>query len=215
MIRFSKYIFWLLFTQLLVAQAEVRSVGIETRENGLVMTIRLDQSIPQDNITGWNATNGWFYVTLYDVISDSNRLAMTAYSYPVRDFQTITMDESSQLGIKLAKNVDQYEFYLSDTPPEILVSLRYPMEKVPFIADNNTQPEIVKKVGEEIIIQTPPEEPELSFSMKRVKTIGYFLGTALTVTGLIQQDQDPDTPNKELKSGIIILLSTYIFDHVF
>ena len=56
---------------------------------------------------------------------------------------------------------------------------------------------------------------ELSFSMKRVKTIGYFLGTALTVTGLIQQDQDPDTPNKELKSGIIILLSTYIFDHVF
>jgi len=212
---FFKYVLWLGLTQLLVAQAEVRSVGIETRENGLVMTIRLDQSIPQDNITGWNAINGWFYVTLYDAVADSDRLAKTAFKYPVRDFQTITMDESSQIGIKLVKNVDQYEFYLSDSPPEILVSLRYPVERVPFLADKNGHPDKKHGTRKNIVIQTPPEEPEMSFSWKRVKTIGYFLGTTLTVSGLVQQEKDPESQNNELSTGVIILITTYILDKIF
>jgi len=210
--NYIKYVFFLGFIQLLVAQAEVQSIGIEARENGLVMTLRVDQPVPQENITGWKAKNDWFYVTLYDVISDSNRLANTAYSYPVRDFQAITMNESSQIGIKLAIKVDQFEFYLSENPPEILVSLRYPVDSVPILAEKSTQNTLVQI---EPTIELPPKEPDVQFTSKRMKTIGYFLGTALTVTGLIQQDQDPETPNKELQSGIIILLSTYILDQIF
>ncbi len=207
-----KFIFWCLIiigAHPLTAQVEVRSVGIESRENGTVMTIRLNESLPEDNISGWKTTNGWFYVTLFNAVADSERLATTAYTYPIRDFQTITLEESSQIGIKLAKEVDQHEFYLSANPPEILVSLRYPIESVPILAEKRATHKAQILPSDADI---PPPEPNVAFTSNRAKTIGYFLGTALTVSGIIQQKSIKDKPTKELKAGLLLLLLTTLLD---
>ena len=199
------FIFCLGFSQALFARVEVQSVQFKTLENGLILNIYLDKDLPQENVTGWVAKNGWFYLTLYDVELDSAKLVQTSFSYPILDFQALDLSESSQIGIKLAKDISEFEFYLSSAPSKLIVNLRYPIEDVELLASLKPK----EKDGNSSALQ-----PESISIWKRVRTLGYFLGSSVTITGILQHKSDPNSSDKEIKLGIVILLTTRLLDWI-
>ena len=51
-------------------------------------------------------------------------------------FSNSNSGECTQLALRLEREVESFEFYQSDTPPEILLSLRFPVHEV-FVQSKN------------------------------------------------------------------------------
>ena len=136
---------------------------------------------------------------------DSAKLVQTSFTYPILDFQALDLSESSQIGIKLAKDISEFEFYLSSAPSKLIVNLRYPIEDVELLASLKPK----EKDGNSSALQ-----PESISIWKRVRTLGYFLGSSVTITGILQHKSDPNSSDKEIKLGIVILLTTRLLDWI-
>ena len=68
--------------------------------------------IHKNNITAWQATSGWFYLTLYEVNGKNVKIDEQFIGPDIFDFQIIATEESSQLGIKLKRPIENHEFNL-------------------------------------------------------------------------------------------------------
>lgn len=172
----------------------IYGVAIESKRNGLFIRLVSTDPIPSSHLTGWPASGGWFYLTVLNTRADSARICGYPYSYPVQEIQCINTGESIQLGFRLAHSIEHYEFYYSERPPEVLASLWFPRA--------------------EVLAYLEEEKRELNQAavplVTRVKKIGYLLGGALIIAGLIQGD----IPGREweLPLGIILVAGSYFLD---
>ena len=64
------------------------------------------------NITAWQASSGWFYITMYKVKGDSSSLMPRKLPPQVIDFQIIESDESIQLGIRIKQPIENHDLLL-------------------------------------------------------------------------------------------------------
>jgi len=55
----------LLHTALLAITNEIKSLSIESKSNGIIVTLNLDYLSPDNNVSAWQATSGWFYLTIF------------------------------------------------------------------------------------------------------------------------------------------------------
>ena len=86
-------------------------------------------SIPdQKDISAWQANSGWFYITLYKVKGDTSRLMPDNLQKGILDLQFIQGDESFQIGLRLKRFVENYEFSMNTKHNRIIGSLHYSTE---------------------------------------------------------------------------------------
>ena len=105
----------------------LQSIEIESKSNGIIVTVTMDSSLGKNDITAWQANSGWFYITLYRAKGDTLDLGNKRLNNTVLDYQVIQGDESFQIGLRLRRNIEFHEFSFVDENT-LSISLRYSTE---------------------------------------------------------------------------------------
>ena len=196
--KFLRYICIVLFGVILsIAFSNnifLESLEIESKTNGILLTLKMDSIPDQKDISAWQANSGWFYITLYKVKGDTSRLMPDNLQKGILDLQLIQGDESFQIGLRLKRTIENYEFSMNTKHNRIIGSLHYSTEYL-------SQLDSMKKKEESQKISGLPDG---------IRKWLYLTGTGVTLAGTLQNNGE-----KQVKTGVIMLLSTFLFDQIF
>ena len=196
--KFLRYICIVLFGVILsIAFSNnifLESLELESKTNGILLTLKMDSIPDQKDISAWQANSGWFYITLYKVKGDTSRLMPDNLQKGILDLQFIQGDESFQIGLRLKRSVENYEFSMNTKHNRIIGSLHYSTEYL-------SQLDSMKKKEESQKISGLPDG---------IRKWLYLTGTGVTLAGTLQNNGE-----KQVKTGVIMLLSTFLFDQIF
>ena len=196
--KFLRYICIVLFGVILsIAFSNnifLESLELESKTNGILLTLKMDSIPDQKDISAWQANSGWFYITLYKVKGDTSRLMPDNLQRGILDLQFIQGDESLQIGLRLKRSVENYEFSMNTKHNRIIGSLHYSTEYL-------SQLDSMKKKEESQKISGLPDG---------IRKWLYLTGTGVTLAGTLQNNGE-----KQVKTGVFMLLSTFLFDQIF
>ena len=196
--KFLRYICIVLFGVILsIAFSNnifLESLEIESKTNGILLTLKMDSIPDQKDISAWQANSGWFYITLYKVKGDTSRLMPDNLQKGILDLQLIQGDESFQIGLRLKRAIENYEFSMNTKHNRIIGSLHYSTEYL-------SQLDSMKKKEESQKISGLPDG---------IRKWLYLTGTGVTLAGTLQNNGE-----KQVKTGVIMLLSTFLLDQIF
>ena len=195
--KFLRYICIVLFGVILsIAFSNnifLESLEIESKTNGILLTLKMDSIPDQKDIPAWQANSGWFYITLYKVKGDTSRLMPDNLQKGILDLQFIQGDESFQIGLRLKRTIENYEFSMNTKHNRIIGSLHYSTEYL-------SQLDSMKKKEESQKISGLPDG---------IRKWLYLTGTGVTLAGTLQNNGE-----KQIKTGVIMLLSTFLIDQI-
>ena len=195
--KFLRYICIVLFGVILsIAFSNnifLESLEIESKTNGILLTLKMDSIPDQKDISAWQANSGWFYITLYKVKGDTSRLMPDNLQKGILDLQFIQGDESFQIGLRLKRSIENYEFSMNTKHNRIIGSLHYSTEYL-------SQLDSMKKKEESQKISGLPDG---------IRKWLYLTGTGVTLAGTLQNNGE-----KQIKTGVIMLLSTFLIDQI-
>ena len=195
--KFLRYICIVLFGVILsIAFSNnifLESLEIESKTNGILLTLKMDSIPDQKDISAWQANSGWFYITLYKVKGDTSRLMPDNLQRGILDLQFIQGDESLQIGLRLKRSVENYEFSMNTKHNRIIGSLHYSTEYL-------SQLDSMKKKEKSQKISGLPDG---------IRKWLYLTGTGVTLAGTLQNNGE-----KQIKTGVIMLLSTFLIDQI-
>lgn len=196
--KFLRYICIVLFGVILsIAFSNnifLESLEIESKTNGILLTLKMDSIPDQKDISAWQANSGWFYITLYKAKGDTSRLMPDNLQKGILDLQFIQGDESFQIGLRLKRTIENYEFSMNTKHNRIIGSLHYSTEYL-------SQLDSMKKKEESQKISGLPDG---------IRKWLYLTGTGVTLAGTLQNNGE-----KQVKTGVIMLLFTFLFDQIF
>ena len=173
---------------------EMNSISIKSKSNGIVVQMNMDNLPDLSNVTAWQASSGWFYITMYKVKGDSTSLMPRRLPSEVIDFQIVESDESIQVGIRIKQPIENHDFLMVKKSNTMVASLHYSTE---YLAQLDT----VKKMN------LGQQNKEIH---QEIRNWLYITGTGLTVAGLII-DSD-NKVNLQTQSGLGILITTLLLD---
>ncbi len=52
----------------------LQAIEIDSKSNGIIVTVTMDSSLGKNDVTAWQANSGWFYITLYRAKGDTINL---------------------------------------------------------------------------------------------------------------------------------------------
>ena len=195
--KFLRYICIVLFGVILsIAFSNnifLESLEIESKTNGILLTLKMDSIPDQKDISAWQANSGWFYITLYKVKGDTSRLMPDNLQKGILDLQLIQGDESFQIGLRLKRTIENYEFSMNTKHNRIIGSLHYSTEYL-------SQLDSMKKKEESQKISGLPDG---------IRKWLYLTGTGVTLAGTLQNNGE-----NQVKTGVIMLLSTFLIDQI-
>ena len=195
--KFLRYICIVLFGVILsIAFSNnifLESLEIESKTNGILLTLKMDSIPDQKDISAWQANSGWFYITLYKVKGDTSRLMPDNLQKGILDLQFIQGDESFQIGLRLKRTIENYEFSMNTKHNRIIGSLHYSTEYL-------SQLDSMKKKEESQKISGLPDG---------IRKWLYLTGTGVTLAGTLQNNGE-----NQVKTGVIMLLSTFLIDQI-
>ena len=174
----------------------LEALHLESKENGVLLHMKMDTIPEPQNITAWQANSGWFYITLYEVKGDSASIIPEDIPSSLLDFQVITNDESLQLGLRLKEPIENYEFSPNHNSKTVLATLHYSTQ---YLAKLDTIQEMKR----------PGSNKGMPDGIKKWL---YLTGTGITLAGLMQSD-DTGLNNQSI-AGISLLLSTFLIDKI-
>ena len=201
-------------------QAQSKSVvthlDVETKKNGAFLKIHTTTPINPQFVSGWTAEGGWFYITILGAISDSARVMNSDFSSPVSEIQVDNSEESTQLALKIDQKIENFEFYESKSPPELLVSLRFPLTEIAGVLevekDKMETAETITTTNEELKADTGVLLPD---HYKRIKTALYVTGASLTIAGAAIEANKSEGFTWEIPTGLVMIAGTFIYDKYF
>ena len=192
---FSKSIQFLFMTALLYSQnGQLEFLSLESKQNGILVHLRLNQTIEMETVTAWQANSGWFYLTLYQITGDSSKLMPSVIPLDIIEFQIIVEDESTQLGLRLKEPIEHYDFSQDKTTNTMVAALHYSSEYLARL---------------ESIQHLEKANPNRGMSSK-LKPWLYFTGGGLIITGLVAEDDN--MLNAQTQTGLGILFTTLVMD---
>ncbi len=194
----------------------ITHLNIENKKNGAFVKIFTTSPVDPKHITGWNADDGWFYITILGAIADSGRVVNSEIKYPVSQIQVDNAEESAQIALKVDKTIENFEFYQSKSPPEILVSLRFPINEIATVLEqereNMGSVEYVTTIDGKI--ETDERVP-IPNQYKRIRAALYLSGASLTIAGAALQSNKSEKFSWEIPAGLAIIAGTFIYDKYF
>ena len=172
----------------------LESLEVESKANGILITLQMDSILDKNNISAWQANSGWFYITLYKVKGDTNKLMTSDLQKKgISDFQVIQGKESFQLGLRINKPVEDYEFSTINNSNRIIGSLHYSTKYLSQIEPMKIENRSIKTAG-------------LPDGLKKWF---YLTGSGVTLAGSLQ-----DNGKRQKEIGVFILLSTFFIDQI-
>ena len=173
----------------------LESIELDSKSNGIIVTIDMDSTIDQDNATAWQANSGWFYITLYRAKGDTMYLLKDELPKGVLDFQVIQGEESFQIGLRLRRNIEHYEFSFVKKNT-LVTSLHYSSEYFSTL-------DSVKGLNRTENRKGLPDG---------LRKWLYLTGTGITIAGSVK-DRDISS-NSQTQVGIAMILTTFIIDKI-
>ena len=194
----------------------ITHLNIENKKNGAFVKIFTTSPVDPKHITGWTGDDGWFYITVLGAIADSGRVVNSEIKYPVSQIQVFNAEESTQLALKMDVTIENFEFYQSKSPPEILVSLRFPINEIATVLEqereNMESVEYVTTIDGKIETDRGVQIPD---QYKRIRASLYFSGASLTIAGAALQSNKSEKFSWEIPAGLAIIAGTFIYDKYF
>lgn len=190
------YIF--LFIPLFCQKVEINTIDIASKKNGVSIKIRSNININPSQLTGWfNESNSWFYMTIHQGYGNIAYLESIKLDYPIKEIEILNIGESLQIGFKMNIPVENFEFYHTDTPPELLAALRFPLADIIAYIQPETQ-----EIKNNLIIKTKNKPIWIKAS--------YFIGIGLATSGLIA---NKNQKSWEVPIGLSITALAYIYEN--
>lgn len=194
----------------------ITHLNIENKKNGAFVKIFTTSLVDPKHITGWTGNDSWFYITVLGAIADSGRVVNSEIKYPVSQIQVFNAEESTQLALKINATIENFEFYQSKSPPEILVSLRFPINEIATVLEqereNMGSVEYVTIIDGKI--ETDRRVPILD-QYKRIRASLYLTGASLTIAGAALQSNKSEKFSWEIPAGLAIIAGIFIYDKYF
>jgi len=194
----------------------ITHINIDNKKNGAFVKLFTTAPVDQKYITGWTADDGWFYITVLNAIADSGRVVSSEIKYPVSQIQVNNTDESSQIALKIDKTIENFEFYQSKSPPEILLSLRFPVNEIASVLEQERENmgSTVSITTENGVIEsdTGIQIPDQS---KRIRAALYLSGASLTIAGTALASGESEKFSWEIPIGLAMVAGTFIYDKYF
>jgi hypothetical protein len=175
---------------------EIKGLSIESKSNGIILIISMDNLSPKNSVNAWQATSGWFYLTIFAVKADSSNIKTDHIPAQIQNFQIIDNKGSVQISLKIKEPIHDYNFIYDLEKKVIISNLHYSTEYFAKIDD-------IKKINQPDIIK---------ILEKKYSNWFYKTGLALTLLGLID---NPESINNASKIGIGILILTGLYDLTF
>ena len=177
---------------------QIHDILISSKMNGVSIKIRSDGVLNPSQVTGWfNESTSWYYLTIHQAQGDTARLELAKLFYPINRIEVIRTGESLQIGFRMAKPVEQFEFYYSEDPPELLLALRFPISDVMASLSS----ERAKKVKSLTPISNRKQIWVKAF---------YFMGAGLTVAGFLEGEEQKGW---EVPMGIGMIGMAYVYEN--
>ncbi len=194
----------------------ITHLNIENKKNGAFVKLFTTSPVDQKHITGWNGDDGWFYITVMNAIADSGRVVNSEIKYPISEIQVNNTDESTQISLKIKKTIENFEFYQSKSPPEILVSLRFPIYEVAAVLEQEkeTMASAETVTTERGKLETDSGVP-IPDQYKRIRAALYLSGASLTIAGAALESSKSEGFNWEIPTGLALIAGTFIYDKYF
>lgn len=194
----------------------ITHLNIENKKNGAFVKIFTTSPVDPKHITGWTGNDSWFYITVLGAIADSGRVVNSEIKYPVSQIQVFNAEESTQLALKIDATIENFEFYQSKSPPEILVSLRFPINEIATVLEqereNMESVEYVTTIDGKIETDRGVQIPD---QYKRIRAALYLSGASLTIAGAALQANKSENFSWEIPAGLAIIVGTFIYDKYF
>jgi hypothetical protein len=194
----------------------ITHLNIENKKNGAFVKLFTTSPVDPKHITGWSGEDGWFYITVLNALADSGRVVNSEIKYPVSQIQANNTEESAQIALKVDKNIENFEFYQSKSPPEILVSLRFPINEIASVLEqereNMESAETVTTIESQIKTEREVAIPD---QYKRIRASLYLTGASLTIAGGALQSNKSEKFSWEIPAGLAIIAGTFIYDKYF
>ncbi len=186
----------MLFSSVLLhGEIKVEGITIEEKTNGTLISIHLNNHLPEDQISGWFKETGWFYVTLHGVTVDTNRTWPLIRTGAVTGFEVHQVAESAQLNFHLKQQVGDFEI-ISDSEGKVSLTLRLPLtESVTAIEKAGKRP-----AGQEVTVGPPKEltwRAAVPYSLM-------FLGTGLAAKGSLRSEKQVTT------AGVLMIIAGWL-----
>ena len=119
----------LILTATLCGQnASIKNIKVETRENGITLSLHLTEAIQLSEISGWfNEATSWSYLTFYNIKGDTSLINAIPKSNGITSIEALQFSESLQIGLRSDNPIYQFEFYHDKNDSTVIASLRYPL----------------------------------------------------------------------------------------
>ena len=190
LIHIIVFLYALLFSQ----KYQLNSVSAISKSNGIIISLKTNILPNKNNISGWQANSGWFYLTLYEAsLNDTTELIKTL-DKDIIDLQIIDIEESLQIGLKLKKPIENYNFEFIEDKNKIIASLHYSTEYFAKIEPKNSSDYSQKKES----------------ISNGLKTWLNLTGAGLVISGAL--DKKETSRNTKSNSGLIILTFNLILN---
>ncbi len=179
--------------------AQITGLSMDTKKNGIFIRIHSDRFIQPTRVTGWQ-NREWFYITIHQAQADTALLEASARSRGVKSIDCSLVGESVQLGFNLSNPIEQFEFYFTEDNPEIIASLRFPLEEV--LA--SIEPQI--KSAQAIKREQTFKNPRYRAGIRAL----YFMGGGLTTGGFLAREKNKGW---EIPVGLGLIAGAFIYDN--
>jgi len=196
---FKYYFFSALFiSQTFAVNIKITDIKINSKKNGIFLTIRSNQPLPRETATGWYSENGWFYTTIMDAQIDTNLVESINTPPIVKKVSLHNTSESVQISLKVPP-IEIHDFFESDNPNELMIALRFPLSSIdPILAEAQSA------YKSNIDMQT-------ALNYNQIRNSLLLVGTSLSVAGIMSSDGQ-DIKRWELFTGLGLLIATYLYD---
>ena len=172
----------------------LESVRVDSKTNGILVSLTMDSLPNEKNITGWQSKNDWFYITLYQCkMIKSNQLLKEIHNN-ILNFEIIENEESLQLGIKSREPIEQFNFSLNPNMNTITASLHFSTK---FFAKENK---------DEIVVN---HDKNTGLS-RGTRTWLNISGIGLTLSGILKEEKVSN--NSQTIAGLSIIVATFLLD---
>ena len=173
----------------------LESISLDSKANGIMVALDTDSTLGDEDVTAWQANSGWFYITLYKVKGDTSYLKKDTLPKGVLDFQVIQGEQSFQVGLRLRRPIEHYEFS-SAKNNTLMASLHYSTEYFSTLDSIQDKSRFKQRNGIPI----------------GVRKWLYLTGAGMTISGSIKDSDIRSSP--QTQAGIAVILSTFIIDAI-
>ena len=170
-------------------------ISLESKSNGIIVKLYIDKQVSSENISAWQANSGWFYITIYDIKADTSSVKSILLPGAVLSSQVIQSEKSVQIGLKMKKPIENYEFNLNNEHEILIGSLHYSVNSLTTKELSSDSARAVQVRGVH----------------SGIKKWLFLSGSGLIISGALESNNSTSESTKTYLGSVLLILA-YIVD---